>query len=170
MSAVINNHLKIHETKEGFAHKKEGKMPLDLVAETMEQHFDRVVELIHAASNMRGIRAGALAAFLDYSLKYDHFYALELLNQVTSGENLTKNMPAYCLRAFSLENQLHSTYGFARQLVDCRATDTACLANYPYQNIQALPPSMSWDNIKMRPSNYPKLWADKDGKPIKKVG
>lgn len=164
MAALVTTHLKLAETKDGFVFRKDsGRKPsLDNVVEVMERHFDRISMLISAAGNLP--RAGTLAAFFDYSLKYDHDSAIQLAEHVKNGENLTKNMPAYRLRAFILGGTKRTSYGSAGQLEDYKNTVTACLAHAREEELIALRPSNSWENIKMLPKNYPKnLVAGADG-------
>lgn len=165
MAAIVNFHLMIKETKEEFVYRSGGtrKPSLDDIVEFMDRHFDRIVMIV---SSLGGIaRAGALAAFLDYSLKYNHDDAIELGEQVKSGENLTKLMPAYKLRAYYTGLTKRRGYGSAGQLDDYKNTVSACLAHAKGEDVPVLRPSNSWGNIKMKPKNYPKnLVAGKDGK------
>lgn len=165
MAAMVNRHLMIKETKSGFSYHSDGlrKPSLDSIVEATETHLDRILEIIEASGNLP--RAGSLAAFLDYSLKYDHDAALELACQVNTGENLTKSMPAYRLRQYFLGKSKQTGYGSAGQLEDYKVTVAACLAHSRDEDMNSLRPANSWEKIKMRPSNYPKnMIADKDGK------
>lgn len=165
MAAMVNRHLMINEGKAGFSYYKDGKKKpsLDSIVETTETHLDRILEIIEAAGILP--RAGSLAAFLDYSLKYDHDAALELASQVNTGENLTKSMPAYRLRQYFLGKSKQTGYGSAGQLEDYKVTVAACLAHSNDEDMTALRPANTWGKIKMRPSNYPKnMVADKHGR------
>lgn len=166
MAAMVTTHLKLKESKDGFMFCKIGgstKPSLDDIVEFMETHLDRIAMIISASGPLP--RAGALTAFMHYSMKHDHDKAIELAEQVKSGERLTKNMPAYRLRQFMLGISKRSGYGSAGQLEDYKNTVTACLAHARGDELQSLRASNSWEGIKMTPKNYPKnMVADKDGK------
>lgn len=153
MAATVTTHLKVHETREGFFFRKE-KVSLDDIVDVMDRHFERITGLISAAGSL--CRAGTVAGYFDYSLKYDHSSAIELAMAVAAGENLTKNMPAYRLRQFLIGGSRRTTYGSGGQLEDYKNTVTACLADSRGEDLSSLRPANSWEGIKMRGTNYPR--------------
>lgn len=167
MAAMVNIKLKIQETADGFVWNREigtKKINLDKVVEFMDENFEHICELM-SANGKHFLRAGAMAAMLDYSLKYSHRHACDFIESVRLGENLTKNMPAYRLRSHILAGHKKTAYGSGGQLQDYAVTAYACLADASNKDIESLREATSWNNIKMLPSNYRKnLVADADGK------
>lgn len=172
LSSMVNLKLKIEETPDGFVWNREmgtKKVNLDEVVDFVDNNFERLSELL-SANGAHFLRAGAMAAMLDYSLKHSHRKACDFIESVRLGENLTKNMPAYRLRAHILAGHKKTAYGSGGQLQDYKLTVYACLADSKNRDIESLREASSWGEIKMLPSNYPKnMVADADGK-LKKAG
>lgn len=142
LASIINTHLKIKITDEGFSFAR-GKTSLDDVIKVTEKYHD----LIQTIANEGGqiARAGIATAFFHYALKHDTEMASEIARQVRDGERLTKNDPAYQLREYLLSRKKWG--GFAGQIDDYKNTVAACIAHATKQKISELKPAISWAGL-----------------------
>lgn len=154
MSAVINFDLSLVERKDGFFRGTK-KPDLDRVVENMAENGELIAEICRTGTRI--MKAGTVAAIFHYAKRYNYESALEFANKVGSGENLTRENPAYKLRERLL---LHKSAGGYAALEDYKFAVTACKADANNEDIAIFRPSSDWSGMPQTKAVY---YVSKDG-------
>lgn len=151
MASIINSHLKISETEDGFSWQS-NKPSLDEITKAMEEYLVDLELLTSAGGNQ--LRAGMYAALFHYYLRYDKNSALELAQQINTGEKLLRGDPAYKLREHMMGTNRRVSYGSSGQMLDYRYTVTGCIAHAKGEKIESLRPANSWIGLESVGERY----------------
>jgi len=96
------------------------------------------------------MRAGVVAALIEFALSYSIDDACDLAEKVKVGADLSLTSPAFRLRNWMERNRVG---GGSAQLASYSAAVTACIAHARSEGISLLKPSRSWDRL---PKKLPK--------------
>ena len=114
------------------------------IARFIEDHQEVLTPIVAEAGTLR---AGVVAAFIDYARWYDLPAACELLEQVRTGMNLEKDSPAYRLVRWLATNKSAGAQG---QYDAYRTTASACMAHARGDRPLRLSTPDSWDRLPRR--------------------
>lgn len=144
-ASLVNAHIKIIVNEDNEFVFGKGRVAPDRVVEVMQENEDFISSLISAGGNM--LRAGSYCALFHYGLRYDKDRAIELTAKINTGENLTRNDPAYKLRELLMSSHRRTTYGSAGQLADYKYAVSASISDALDEEINILRQASSWDRL-----------------------
>lgn len=147
MAAIINFHLKLKESPEGFVWEKQ-KPSLDNIVEAMAEHAYIIDLLINAMGTLG--RACMLCALFHYAKKYDEDTALQFAGQIGLGEGLKQDDPAYRIRNYIFGRGRKNQYGSSGQLEDYKNIVSGCIAHARGDQMTQLRIAHSWKDLPHR--------------------
>lgn len=136
--AIANFSLKLIDGDNGFHHDAR-KINLEDLAAVIDEDYEIISSICSAAGMLA--KAGTACAIYHYAVRYGHENAIQFAKQVGTGEELSRNDPA-----FKLRNRLITTKtsGGVAQIDDYKFALTACIAHRDGRKLEVLKPTAKW--------------------------
>ena len=141
MAAVGIFHIRLSE-ENGFSFS--GVRPsLNEICDVISEHHETMAAVISALGHQA--RVGTISALFHYALRAGLELAIELGEQIKTGESLCSDDPAYRLREFLIRNK---PSGGSGQMREYALSVSTCISHFNREKKQMLRPATSWSRLK----------------------